>query len=167
MTPESQTASDLVAMAAEDHRSSHWANSSDHEEQLAWRRLTARNGDMLDRIMDEHGWPSISRFGEEAARGAWLIAQHADRQLHVQRRALRLIEQAVKSGEAHARDAAFLRDRTLVNEGRKQVYGTQIAGMRDGRPTPWPCQEPEHVDELREDVGLEPFAVYTERYAAS
>ncbi|MET9866378.1 DUF6624 domain-containing protein [Streptomyces sp. NPDC006386] len=161
-------AEELTAMAAADHRAATAgaANSDDPAEQLAWRRLTARHGDRLAEIMDEHGWPTAERVGGDAARAAWLIAQHADRQLEVQRRALRLLEQAVAAGAAAARELAFLRDRTLVNEGREQIYGTQIAGMReDGSPVPWPCAEPERVDELRAGVGIEPFEEYVARWS--
>lgn len=108
------------------------ANSENPAEQLAWRRLTAQHGDRLHQIMDEYGWPTAELVGEDAARGAWLIAQHADRQLDVQRRALRLMEQAVAAGSAAPRELAFLRDRTLVNEGRKQIYGTQIMRHQGG-----------------------------------
>ncbi|MFH9066505.1 DUF6624 domain-containing protein [Streptomyces coeruleorubidus] len=161
-------AEELTAMAAADHEMAviGAAHSDDPAEQLAWRRLTARHGDRLNEIMDEVGWPTADLVGEDAARAAWLIAQHADRQLDVQRRALRLLEEAVRAGAAGSRDLAFLRDRTLVNEGREQVYGTQIAGVRDdGSPIPWPCAEPERVDELRAGVGIEPFAEYVARYS--
>jgi hypothetical protein len=158
---------ELTDMAADDNRSSIRANSDDPAEQLAWRRLTARHGDRLRAIMDEHGWPTAELVGEEAARAAWLIAQHADRQLDVQRRALHLMQQAVSAGAAGPRELAFLRDRTLVNEGRKQVYGTQIAGVKDGAPVPWPCEEPERMDELRAEVGIEPFDAYVAKFAMS
>jgi hypothetical protein len=157
-------AAELMDMAAADHRSSANANSEDLSEQLAWRRMTARHGDRLDQIMDEYGWPTAELVGEEAARAAWLIAQHADRQLNVQRRALRLMQQAVSAGSANPRELAFLRDRTLVNEGRKQIYGTQIAGVKDGSPIPWPCEEPERMDELRAEVGIEPFDEYVAKF---
>ncbi|MDB1089766.1 hypothetical protein PJ985_19610 [Streptomyces sp. ACA25] len=134
------------------------ANSCHVEEQLAWRLLSARNGDRLRQIMNEYGWPTFDMVGEEAARSAWLIAQHADRQLEVQRQALNLMEQAVTIGQAHPRDLAFLRDRVLVNEGHKQLYGTQIADVEDGIPIPWPCQDPSRVDQLRAEVGIAPFA---------
>ncbi|MFF3909425.1 DUF6624 domain-containing protein [Streptomyces sp. NPDC001848] len=161
-------AEELVTMAEADHRAAARANSDDPAEQLAWRRLTARHGDRLAAIMDEFGWPTADVVGADAARAAWLIAQHADRQLDVQRRALRLMEQAVAAGTARPRELAFLRDRTLVNEGRKQVYGTQIAGVgADGSPIPWPCEEPERVDDLRAEVGIEPFAEYVARFAPS
>lgn len=156
---------ELTDMAAADQKSSVRANSDDPAEQLAWRRLTARHGDRLGEIMNEYGWPTAERVGEEAASAAWLIAQHADRQLDVQRRALHLMRQAVSAGSASPRELAFLHDRTLVNEGREQVYGTQIAGVKDGAPVPWPCVEPERMDELRAEVGIEPFDEYVAKFA--
>ncbi|MGI5199063.1 DUF6624 domain-containing protein [Streptomyces sp. CA-288835] len=156
---------ELADMAAADHQSAVLANSDDPAEQLAWRRLTAQHGDRLGEIMEEYGWPTEELVGEEAARAAWLIAQHADRQLEVQRRALQLMEQAVAAGSGSPRELAFLRDRTLVNEGRKQIYGTQIAGVKDGAPVPWPCEEPERMDELRAEVGIEPFDEYVAKFA--
>ncbi|GAA2452404.1 hypothetical protein GCM10010433_63320 [Streptomyces pulveraceus] len=158
-------AAELTEMAAADHRSSIRANSDDPAEQLAWRRLTAQHGDRLAAIMDEYGWPTAEAVGEEAARAAWLVAQHADRQLDVQRRALELMGQAVSAGLARPREFAFLRDRTLVNEGREQIYGTQIAGVKDGSPVPWPCEKPEQLDERRADVGIEPFDEYVAKFA--
>ncbi|MGP4001762.1 DUF6624 domain-containing protein [Streptomyces sp. 8N706] len=160
-------AAELTSMAEADHRASAFANSDYPAEQLAWRRLTAHHGDRLDQIMDEHGWPTAELVGEDAARSAWLIAQHADRQLEVQRRAVQLMERAAASGSGGARELAFLRDRALVNDGRKQIYGTQIAGVKDGSPVPWPCEEPERVDELRAEVGIEPFAEYVAKFPLS
>ncbi|POX36647.1 hypothetical protein C3486_32475 [Streptomyces sp. Ru73] len=160
-------AAELTAMAAADHRTSAHANSDDPAEQLAWRRLTAQHGDRLNEIMDEIGWPTADLVGEEAARAAWLIAQHADRQLDVQRRALRLMEQAVAAGTAGKRELAFLHDRTLVNEGRKQIYGTQIAGIRDGAPVPWPCEDPHRMDALRAEAGIEPFDEYVAKFSVT
>ncbi|TBO57672.1 hypothetical protein EYS09_21535 [Streptomyces kasugaensis] len=159
-------AAELISMAAADQQNSYRANDEDPAEQLAWRRLTARHGDRLNEIMDEYGWPTAELVGDDAARGAWLIAQHADRQLGIQRRALQLMEQAVATGSASPRELAFLRDRTLVNDGHKQVYGTQIAGIKDGSPVPWPCEQPQHMDKLRAEVGIEPFAEYTAKYTA-
>jgi hypothetical protein len=96
-------AAELATMVEADHRAAVHANSDNPSEQLAWRRLTAE------------------LVGEEAARAAWLIAQHADRQLDVQRRALHLLDQAMAAGTASPRELAFLRDRPLVNEGRDQL----------------------------------------------
>ncbi|MYT27267.1 MULTISPECIES: DUF6624 domain-containing protein [unclassified Streptomyces] len=158
-------AAELVAMAAEDNAAAPRANSDDFADQLAWRRLTARHADRLTEILDAHGWPTADRFGADAARAAWLIAQHADRQLDVQRRALSLLERAVTDGLASPRDLAFLQDRTRVNDGREQLYGTQIAGVRNGAPIPWPCQDPESMDQRRAEVGIPPFDDYVAQFS--
>ncbi|MFJ2775620.1 MULTISPECIES: DUF6624 domain-containing protein [unclassified Kitasatospora] len=163
--PERALAEELLRMAAEDQGAAHLANSPDLAEQAVWRRLTARHGDRLNEIMTEHGWPSEPLVGTDAARAAWLVAQHADRQLDVQRRAVALMTEAVAAGAASARDLAFLADRLAVNEGREQRYGTQIGAVADGRPVPWPCEDPERLDERRAEVGIEPFEEYTARFA--
>jgi hypothetical protein len=46
-----------------------------------------------------------------------------------------------------------------------QTDGTQIADVIDGKPVPWPCADPDRVDELRAQAGLEPFTVNAARYA--
>ncbi|GAA2644252.1 DUF6624 domain-containing protein [Streptomyces lunalinharesii] len=158
-------AAELVAMAAADQQAAPCANADDFADQLAWRRLTAQHADRLTEILDAHGWPTADRFGAAAARGAWLVAQHADRQLEVQRRAVHLLERAVADGLASPRELAFLTDRRLVNDGREQIYGTQIAGVRDGAPVPWPCRDPERMDRLRAEVGIPPFDTYVAQFA--
>ncbi|WP_369390126.1 DUF6624 domain-containing protein [Streptomyces sp. CG1] len=159
-----ELAAELEQMAAADHELAVRGHSDDPAEQLAWRRLTTRHADRLGEIMDEHGWPAADLVGPEAARAAWLIAQHADRRLDIQRRALRLLEQVVAENRATARELAFLRDRTLVNEGHEQIYGTQIAGIHNGSPVPWPSIDPEHLDERREQAGIEPYEEYIARH---
>jgi hypothetical protein len=158
-------AQELIDMTERDRRLQGGALGDDFAAQLAHRRVTVCNGDRLAEILDSHGWPTMSSVGTEAARRAWLVAQHADRQLDLQRRALTLMSRAVEAGEAEPRHLAMLRDRVLVNEGRRQIYSTQIAGVVDGAPVPWPCEEPERMDERRAGVGLDPFHVHVTRHA--
>ncbi|MFB9411625.1 DUF6624 domain-containing protein [Dactylosporangium matsuzakiense] len=158
-------AQELIDMTDEDRRLQPGALGDDFGAQLAYRRVAARNGDRLADILDEHGWPTADLVGPEAARRAWLIAQHADRQLHVQRRALALLSEAVGAGRADPAQLAMLHDRVSVNEGRPQRYGTQIAGVVDGAPVPWPCEDPDRMDERRARVGLDPFAVHVANHA--
>ncbi|GAA2071809.1 hypothetical protein GCM10009801_23850 [Streptomyces albiaxialis] len=164
-----QTGQDITAallrMRDEDRAASPKANAEDLAEQLAWRRVAAAHGDRLREILRAHGWPT----DPEAAEAAWLLAQHADRQLDVQRLALRLLQEAVRAGAAGedgARQAAFLDDRLAVNEGREQSYGTQIGGITDeGAPVPWPVADPEGMDTRRAAVGIPPFEAYTRAHA--
>lgn len=128
------------------------------------REVFVRHADRFRQLLEHEGWPTAARVGEDAARGAWLVAQHADTQLDVQRLALRFLGEAVARGEASRRDLAFLQDRVAVNEGGLQRYGTQIADVVDGQPVPWPCSDPDRLDELRAEVCIEPFAVNAARY---
>jgi hypothetical protein len=158
-------AQELIDMTDEDRRLQPGALSDDFTAQLAYRRVTVRNGDRLTEIIDQYGWPTAELVGQEAARRAWLVAQHADRQLDLQRRALTLMTEAVHAGNGDITQLAMLRDRILVNEGRPQTYGTQIAGVVNGAPVPWPCEDQEQIDRRRAEVGLAPFAVHVAKHA--
>ncbi|WP_336033333.1 DUF6624 domain-containing protein [Geodermatophilus sp. FMUSA9-8] len=127
------------------------------------RAVFVRHADRLEQLL-AGGWPTADRVGEVAARGAWLVAQHADTQLSVQRLALRLLGEAVERGRAPAQQLAMLDDRVAVTEGRHQTYGTQVADVVDGRPVLWPVADPGRLDERRATVGLEPLAVHLARY---
>jgi uncharacterized protein DUF6624 len=128
------------------------------------REVFVRHADRLEELL-AGGWPTAARVGEVAARAAWLVAQHADTQLSVQRRALRLLREAADRGEAPVQQLAMLADRVAVTEGRHQTYGTQVADVVDGQPVLWPVADPDRLDERRATVGLEPLAVHLARYA--
>lgn len=155
-----ELAAELLEMAAEQRETVHLGTSEDVAERLAWREVTVRHADRLAAIMAVVGWPAEDVVGAEAARAAWLVAQHADHQLDVQRRAFDLMSAAVEAGRASRYQLAFLHDRLLVNSGRPQLYGTQIADVRDGEPLPWPCADFAHLDERRAEAGIPPFAEY-------
>jgi hypothetical protein len=157
---DAELARELLEMAAEQRETVHLGTSEDAADRLTWREVAARHGDRLREILDEHGWPTEDLVGPEAARAAWLVAQHADHQLDVQRRAFALMSEAVDAGRASRYQLAFLHDRLLVNSGQPQIYGTQIADVRDGEPVPWPCEDWENVDVRRAEAGIPPFAEY-------
>ncbi|MFJ3692113.1 DUF6624 domain-containing protein [[Kitasatospora] papulosa] len=123
--------------------------------------------ELTDMAAADHKSAVRANSDDPAEQLAWrrLSARHGDRQLDVQRRTLQLMRQAVSAGSASPRELAFLHDGTPVNEGRKQVYGTQIAGVKDRSPVPWPCEEPERMDELRAEVGIEPFDEYVAKFS--
>jgi uncharacterized protein DUF6624 len=123
-------------------------------------RVDVANTDRLRTIIETHGWPGTSLVGEQGAHHAWLIAQHSDRQLDFQRVALTLLAAAVANGDASARDLAYLTDRVRVNEGREQLYGTQLGCAQDDRVVPFPIERPEDLDARRANVGLEPLGEY-------
>ena len=110
-------------------------------------------------IVDEHGWPTPDLVGIEAATAAWLIAQHSDADPGFQQRALTLMTDGADY-PGKGEHLALLTDRVATNTGQPQVYGSQI-GCYGDQPIPNPdVEQPDRVDELRADVGLEPLADY-------
>jgi hypothetical protein len=114
----------------------------------------------LKEIIAEHGWPTIAMVGADGASAAWLVAQHADHDLAFQQAAVELLRTAVIGGQGDPIDLAYLEDRTSVNGGQPQVWGTQVR-CRDGRPDPaTPIVDQGTVDERRAAVGLGSLADY-------
>jgi hypothetical protein len=119
------------------------------------RKNTAR----MKEIVEKHGWPGRALVGEDGAHAAWLLVQHADKDREFQKHCLELLEKAVKAGDASGADLAYLTDRVLVAESKKQRYGTQFR-TTDGKLEPYPIEDEANVDRRRKAVGLSTLAEY-------
>src|SRR5262249_41705406 len=117
-------------------------------------RIDDENAAWLRSMVSIWHWPGRSVVGDEGAHAAWLLAQHADRDPGLQRHCLKLLEEAVRAGEASASDLAFLTDRVLLASGETQIYGTQMTAL-NGQFTPCRLRDPETVNDRRGSVGLE------------
>jgi len=117
-----------------------------------------RNAARLRELIAQHGWPAEDVAGEDGAKAAWFIVQHAVGEPDFQRRILALLRECAAAGRIPAWQAAYLEDRIAMQEGRPQRFGTQwMDSPEDGRIRPWQLADPEHVNELRASVGLEPL----------
>ncbi|MFF5837721.1 MULTISPECIES: DUF6624 domain-containing protein [Streptomyces] len=116
---------------------------------------------VLRRVLAEHDWPGHRLVGTEAARAAWSLALHADDDADLQRAATTLLERAVQDGDARVQHWAHLYDRTLVNSGRPQEFGTQQAVTATGVGLR-PVRMPDSLDQRRASVGLPPIATALE-----
>jgi hypothetical protein len=127
-------------------------------------QIDACNTAWLKTVITESGWPGISLVGEQGAEDAWLLAQHADRDVSFQKEALKLLHGAVSVDDALPRHLAYLTDRVLVADGQPQLYGTQYTHEADGTNLrPQPIADPERLEERRAAMGLEPHAEYDRR----
>lgn len=121
-------------------------------------RVDRENTEFMKKAIEKHGWPGRSLVGDAASRSAWLLVQHAP-DVGLQARCVDLLKDAVKKDEANAQDLAYLQDRVLAFQGKKQIYGTQFFGHgRDAKP--FPIEDEENVDKRRAEIGLEPLAEY-------
>ncbi len=125
-------------------------------------RMTAvdeANTKWLKGVVAARGWPTIRLVGKDGAHAAWLLVQHADRDRPFQRQCLDLMKPLVAQGEVEKRNFAYLTDRVLVADGKKQLYGTQFHTV-NGKLEPQPIEDEAKVDERRKEVGLGTLAEY-------
>jgi len=158
---DNRLADELIAMAAEDL---HVREKLEKDGSLyegynpAMRAVHERNADRLQEIIAGHGWPGPELVGEEAAKAAWLVVQHAISRPALMRGVLPLLDEA--SGVPRWQ-AAMLEDRIRVFEGRKQRFGCAFDFDRHGEMSPLPIEEPENVDRYRAEAGLPPLSETT------
>jgi hypothetical protein len=117
------------------------------------------NTEWLKSIVQQHGWPRASLVGADGAHNAWLLVQHADHDRVFQKKCLDLMRDLATLGEVAASDVAYLTDRVLVADGKKQRYGTQFHTLK-GKLEPKPIEDEANVDKRRKAAGLPTMAEY-------
>ena len=122
------------------------------------------NTKWLGGIIDKHGWPTITLVGKEGAFTAWLLVQHADANPKFQRTCLDLMKK-LPGTEINVTNVAYLTDRVLLAEGKKQLYGTQFTNNA-GKWEPRPLEDADNVDKRRAEANLGPLAVYAKELEA-
>lgn len=108
----------------------------------------------LKSIVNQIGWPTISKVGEDASKAAWVLVQHTD-DLSFARECLELMN--INRCDIVSKYIALLTDKISVSEGKQQVYGTIVTTRKiDGEwvTQPKPIHEVELVDERRKAIGL-------------
>jgi carboxyl-terminal processing protease len=110
-------------------------------------------------IIDTFGWVGKNTVGEKANQALWLIIQHAD--LETQETYLPLLKESVKKGESEGWHLAYLEDRILMRNGKKQLYGTQAVWDNVLKKNKiYPTENIESVNERRKKLGLETLEDY-------
>jgi hypothetical protein len=101
--------------------------------------------------------------GEEAAKDAWLLAQHADSDKAFQLKVLALMEPLVQQHQASPKDYAYLYDRTHY----PQRYGTQGTCVSRTEWQPFEIDDIAHVEERRRALKMPPLADYVKMFDCS
>ncbi|MCF6300713.1 MAG: DUF2891 domain-containing protein [Proteobacteria bacterium] len=127
---------------------------------LKQQQNDSENIKQLDSIIKQIGkWPTVSMVGENAAASAYLIFQHAP--IETQKKMLSLIKKATLNGEFKAEWFALLQDRLLMNQNKRQLYGTQLTLNKDtGKYDLYPIENESDIDKKRQEIGLETLTKY-------
>ena len=128
------------------------------EEQVAI--VDQANTKTLRRLLGKCGWPKKSVHGVKATHDAWMLVQHADRDPKFQSQAIKLLETAVKQGEASGVQLAYLSDRVATSQQKPQLYGTQFNVMGECGLELMPVDDLEKVEERRKSLGMPSLSEY-------
>jgi len=116
-----------------------------------------RNTKRAKEIIKEYGWPKISLVGEDGSDAMYHIVQHSVLDEAFMQSCVPLLSEQVKNKEAKGFQLAFLQDRTLMQQNKPQIYGTQHQEDKSGKIVPYQIEDPKGVDERRLSLGLEPL----------
>lgn len=128
------------------------------------QKTFAANCIVLKNIVAKHGYPGFDLVGKESSHRFWLLVQHCDADLDFQKLMLEQMQQEVKKDNAGKSDFAYLVDRVNSNQGKPQVYGTQVE-VKDILTgyTPKLIADPEKVNKRRQEMGLPPLEEYLKK----
>jgi hypothetical protein len=107
-------------------------------------------------------FPKSSEIGREGVAALFIIVQHAP--LEIQERYLPEIERLSNHGELSKSSFALLKDRVLVSEGKKQMYGSQVKRDSTGIAEPYPIEDEVHVNIRRKELGIPPLENYLQHF---
>jgi len=117
----------------------------------------------VTQIIDKYGWLGPQDVGINGSQALFLVIQHAS--LATQKKYLPMIMTAVKDGKTLSSNLALLEDRINMREGKTQIYGSQVfRNKATGKMCFYPIADPDHVDERRKTMGLQPLADYAKLF---
>jgi len=116
----------------------------------------------VKKIIDTYGWLGPDEVGKQGAQTIFLVIQHADSLTQVTY--VPLMREAVKKGKARPQDLALLEDRILTDQGKEQIYGSQVRTNEAGKYEFYPIKDEPNVNKRRAAVGLQPLEEYAKYF---
>ncbi len=129
----------------------------DSKEMRAFWQVILKNDSInqvkVSKILDTQGWPSKKVIGERGTSTLFFVIQHAN--LKTQVKYLPIITKAVESNNLPKRQYAMFYDRLVLRQGKRQVYGTQLASSKGSKKHyVLPLEDAKNVDKRRARMGL-------------
>jgi len=122
---------------------------------------------VITELIKKHGWLGKSEIGSEANQAQWYVIQHTS-SLEEQKKYIPMIKSSVLKGETVGSNLAFLIDRILLKEGKKQLYGSQIhKDPETGELSLNPIEDIENLNMRRAELKMEPYEIYLSKLGLS
>ena len=119
----------------------------------------------FETTLHDIGWVDAARFGEHTSFLAVILAKHTA-SLSLLSTILPFVQKDFRDSGPRAQAFAITYDEVQLFLGEKQKYGTQMCGT-PADPYVCPMVEPQHVNALRKELGLDPLAQYLEELAGA
>lgn len=117
-------------------------------------RLDSLNVVFIEGVFRKYGYPGKSMVDTPANESAWYIIQHSPK-IH---QYIGMMKKAADESELPFHLYAMMLDRDLMDEGKEQIYGTQVTcrqfkKLKD-QCIVWPIKDPDKVNERRKKAGF-------------
>ena len=151
----------LLGMGKEDQSVRRGLSAGSMEDTAFLRRMLRTDSALslrLRELIRTHGWPEMERVGPDALNAAFLIVQHSPFD-EFREKMLPYIRADVRAGNLDGQDYALLVDRIRIEQGERQLYGTQYSVV-NGVLVQEAVADPETLEARRAEIGLMPIADY-------
>lgn len=130
---------------------------------IEWKMIDSLNTIESQKIFNQYGFLGFEEVGKAGSNNFWVLIQHTYKNPKFQETVLSEMKKHVERKNANGTDYAYLVDKTMINVGKQQIYGTQMRRNKDtGITTPNNLFEPENVNKRRAEVGLDTIEEYIE-----
>jgi len=126
-------------------------------ELIKYAKEDHRNQELVISIIEKCGMPTLNEVSQKHMDAIWLCLQHTTKEHR--KNYFPLIEKAVENGDLSKQQYALMKDRILMDEGKPQIYGSQI---KNGKL--YKLENPETVNERRKKMGMGTIEDYLKHF---
>lgn len=117
------------------------------KDKLIIKKMDESHHKWLRNFIEKYGYPNNQLVGKRGMHAFWLLIQHQDNDLKLQ-------ESCLVNCNFTPKDKAYLTDRVLVAQGKKQIYGTQFYRNAKGQLIHRPIRDKAGLNVRRQLMGL-------------
>ena len=126
-------------------------------ELIKYAKEDHRNQELVISIIEKCGMPTLKDVTQKHMDAIWLGLQYTNKKYR--KKYFPEIEKAVENGDLSKQQYALMKDRILMDEGKPQIYGSQI---KNGKL--YKLENPETVNERRREMGMETIEDYLKNF---
>ncbi len=120
-----------------------------------WKTVGDADKILLKTLFKDHGFLGYNEVGEQSSHNFLQMVQRMDADSTFQQEVLVSMRKQIEKINASPIEFAYLTDRVNLNEGKPQVYGTQLKINEKGTSyEPKMVIDPENLNKRREQIGL-------------